>query len=103
MVDHRDERGDDVDDLVVAMVAHLEATESIALPDRVHRWLGEAHAAAADAVGDDVSEDVVQKRATQVAELLAHVDETGNRAADEHVQAARTLATRIVETEGRRS
>ena len=74
------------------LLTHLEATEELPLPSRTHQWLGEAQAAAADAVGDDVPESVVRKRATQVRELLSHVEETGEPEADEHVDAAREIA-----------
>ena len=87
---------DELTDLARKLFAHLEATEELALPDRTHRWLGEAQAAASDAVGDDVPDRVVRKRAAQVETLLSHVDETGVSEVDEHVRAARELAGRIV-------
>ena len=88
---------DDRQALAAELLAHLEATEELPLPDRTHRWLGEAQAAAADAVGRDVPETVVRKRAGQVVELLDHVEETGEPEADEHVDAARELGERLVE------
>jgi hypothetical protein len=90
---------DDPQELAAELLAHLEATEELPLPDRTHRWLGEAHAATADAVGADVPEAVVRKRAEQVVELLGHVEETGELEADEHVVAAREVAREIVEQE----
>lgn len=88
---------DDRQALAAELLAHLEATEELPLPDRAHRWLGEAQAAAADAVGEDVPESVVRKRAEQVVELLSHVEETGQSEADEHVEAAREVAEELVE------
>lgn len=82
-------------DRPATLLAHLEATEDRPLPDRIHRWLGEAQAAAADAVGDDVPPSVRRKRAEQVRMLLSHVEETGDEVVDEHVEAARTLAAEI--------
>lgn len=86
---------DDLQELAAELLAHLEATEELPLPSRTHQWLGEAQAAAADAVGADVPEEVVRKRAGQVVELLDHVEETGESEVDEHVSAARELADRI--------
>lgn len=88
---------DDRQELAADLLAHLEATEELPLPDRTHRWLGEAQAAAADAVGEDVPKAVVRKRAEQVRELLNHVEVTGDQEADEHVEAAREVAVRIVD------
>lgn len=90
---------DDRQALAADLLAHLEATEELPLPDRTHRWLGEAQAAAADAVGEDVPEPVVRKRAGQVVELLSHVEETGEPEVDEHVKAAREIAREIAEQE----
>lgn len=86
-------------ELAAELLAHLEATEELPLPSRTHQWLGEAQAAAADAVGDDVPESVVRKRAEQVVELLGHVEETGDSAADERVEAAREIAGEIAARE----
>ena len=88
---------DDRQALAAELLAHLEATEELPLPDRTHRWLGEAQAAAADAVGGHVPGEVVRKRASQVVEWLSHVEETGEPEADEHVDTARAIAERLVE------
>lgn len=86
---------EDLQPLAAELLAHLEATEERPLPSRTHQWLGEAHAAAEDAVGENVPESVVRKRAGQVEELLSHVDETGQPEVDKHVTAARELATKL--------
>lgn len=90
---------DDSQELARELLAHLEATEEFPLPSRTHRWLGEAQAAAADAVGEDVPESVVRKRAAQVEELLGHVEETGLSEADERIDAAQGIAREISEQE----
>lgn len=77
------------------MYTHLEATAERPLPETANRWIGEAEAAAADAVGPDVPLSVVEKRAGHVRELLANVEETGDETADQHVAAARELAAEI--------
>ncbi len=85
----------DVRDLARDLHDHLEATAERPLTAEANRWLGEAEAAARDAVGEDVPRSVIGKRAGQVADLLAHVEETGDDEADEHVAAARDLAAEI--------
>lgn len=82
--------------LVRDVHAHLEATEERPLPESANRWLGEAQAVARDATGRDVPESVVEKRIRQVADLLSHVEETGDPVADEHVAAARELADEVL-------
>jgi hypothetical protein len=74
---------------------HLSATAERPVERTASRWLGEAEAVAADAARDDASAEVVAKRAEQVEELLSHVEGTGDETADDHVAAARDLATRI--------
>lgn len=86
---------DDLRDLVRELHGRLEATEELSIHYKANRWLGEAEAAAADAVGDDVPEAAVTKRVAQVSDLLERVGDTENPAADEHVEAARELAARI--------
>lgn len=87
----------DVDDRVADLHSHLAATGELALDEEVNRWLGEAEAVAADAVGPDVPVAVVEKRVRQVRQLLDHVDDTGNQAANEHLDAARDLISTILE------
>lgn len=87
----------DSQELARELLDHLEATEELPLSSRTHQWLGEAQAAAEDAVGEDVSESVVRKRAAQVRELLANVDPMDNKEADRHVDEAKKIATAICE------
>lgn len=76
------------DELIAELYAHLEATEELPIRREASRWLGEAQAVARDLVEHDLSDDVIETRVTQVDELLAHVEETENDTADEHVTAA---------------
>ncbi|MFB6169547.1 MAG: hypothetical protein ABEJ06_00215 [Haloarculaceae archaeon] len=78
---------------------HLAATAERPVERTASRWLGEAEAVAADAAGD-VPEQVVEKRARQVLELLSHVEGTGDEAADDHVDAARELAAELADGDG---
>lgn len=74
---------------------HLAATAELPVERTASRWLGEAEAVAADAASEGASETVVRKRASQVVDLLSHVEETGHEEADEHVEAARELAVAL--------
>ncbi|PSP75717.1 hypothetical protein BRC81_15155 [Halobacteriales archaeon QS_1_68_20] len=86
---------EDVRDLAQDLHDHLEATAERPLPTAANRWLGEAEAAARDAVGEDVPRPVIGKRAGQVSDLLSNVEETGDEVADQHVAAARIVAEEI--------
>lgn len=78
---------------------HLAATAERPVERTASRWLGEAEAVAADARRVEAPE-VARERVAEVAELLANVDGTGDRVADEHVRAARSLAEAIVAGDG---
>ncbi|MHC3437099.1 hypothetical protein ACYJ1Y_03125 [Natrialbaceae archaeon A-gly3] len=86
-----------VDEPLAKLHEHLEATQSLPVEREASRWIGEAEAVVSDLVYADVDESVVEKRVAHVVELLGHVEETGDEAADEHVRAARGLAERILE------
>jgi len=75
--------------------AELEATEESPVDRTASRWIGEAQAVAADAASGGLSDEVVRERVGHVAELLGHVDGTGDDAADEHVRTAREIATDV--------
>ncbi|HZD44085.1 MAG TPA: hypothetical protein VE134_08535 [Methanomicrobiales archaeon] len=83
-----------VHELVADLHDHLEATASLPVATRPSRYLGEAQAVVEDAKG--APESVVKKRVSQAAELLSHVERTGNEKADGHVERARELTTRIL-------
>lgn len=87
----------DIHELVEELHAQLQATEELDIHYTANRWIGEAEAVAADITGDDVSEQVIEKRVTQIEDLLYTVDETENQEANEHIGAARSLAERIDE------
>ena len=79
---------------------HLAATRERPIERTTSRWLGEADAIAADLVGPEIADldpDVIQRRVGHVAELLSNVEETGDSTANEHVGAARELATSILD------
>lgn len=73
----------------------LRATAERPVERSASRWLGEAEAVAGDAAGAG-ERAVICKRARQVEELLANVEETGDPAADERVAEARDVAGRIL-------
>ena len=83
----------DVHDLVSDLYDHLEATASLPVATRPSRYLGEAQAVVGDARG--APESVVKKRVSQAAELLSHIEGTGNEEADEHVERAQALVERL--------
>ncbi|MFB6096540.1 MAG: hypothetical protein ABEJ74_04045 [Haloferacaceae archaeon] len=77
---------------------HLEATAERPVAPAVSPYLGEAEAVAADVARDPSAPSAaVRTRVEQVRELLSHVDGTGDARADDHVEAARSLATAILD------
>lgn len=73
---------------------HLAATAELPLDREATRWIAEAEAVAGDCL--EVTDDaVVRRRVGHVRDLLANVDGTGHPDADEHVEAARALATEL--------
>lgn len=97
MTDTDDRVADRVDDLLDDLRDRLVATAERPVDREANRWLGEAEAVVDDVAGGDVADDTVRKRVEQARDLLEHVDETGDREADEHVEAARDLTERILE------
>ena len=77
--------------------AHLAATAERPVETGASRWLGEAEAVVADAVGENVPPEAVAKRVGQVRNLLANVEEIADPEAGEHVAAARDLAGELDE------
>lgn len=86
----------DIQTLAERLHDHLRATEERPVERTASRWVGEAQAVAADAA-DGAADAVVEKRARQVVHLLENVDGTGDEAADDHIEAARAIAERLVE------
>ena len=82
----------DVRDRLRDLHGHLAATAERPVETRASQYLGEAEAAAGDAADPDIPEAAAKKRVGQVRNLLAEVDDTGDEAADDHVEAARELA-----------
>jgi len=88
---------DDIDGLLSSLHDHLEATESRPLDTDANRILGEAQAIAADAASEDIDRETAKERTKQVLELLDEIDGTGDQEADEHVDAARRAAQRVLD------
>lgn len=86
------------DDSLRELHDHLTATAELPVETGASRYLGEAEAVVADALEPGTPDAVVTQRAEQACELLAHVDETGDETADEHVTAAKQLARSLAET-----
>jgi hypothetical protein len=86
-----------LDELLASLHDHLEATEELPLEESANRLLGEAEAVAADAAQGGLADDVARERVEKVAELLAEVDGTGHEEGDQHVDAARRAADRILD------
>jgi hypothetical protein len=74
---------------------HLAATASLPVDPTANRWLGEAEAVSADLVALEADEGTVARRVGHVSMLLEETGDTGSRAAEEHVEAARELVERI--------
>lgn len=83
--------------LVADLHAHLAATAERPVERRASRWLGEAEAVVGDVAGADVDDATLRKRVEQTHDLLEHVDDTGDREANEHLEAARDLTERVLE------
>ncbi|PSP96503.1 hypothetical protein BRC89_13840 [Halobacteriales archaeon QS_4_70_19] len=84
------------DDALERLCDHLAATAERPVERDASRWLGEAEAVATDARHID-DPAVARERLTEVADLLAHVDGTGDEAADEHVRAATRLVAELTD------
>jgi hypothetical protein len=85
----------DVSTLLCALRDELEATEELPVTARASPWLGEAAAVAADAAdaaAEGVPETYLRERVGHVRRLLGEAGETGNDAADAHVDAAADIA-----------
>lgn len=75
----------------------LAATLELPVERNASRWLGEAEAVVDDLIGTETDRDVIYRRVSQVLDLLEHVDDTGDKRADEHLSTAKQLAGKIVE------
>ena len=96
MDDRKGQDGDlDLGALADRLHDHLRATAERPVERSASRWLGEVEAVAGDAAGAG-DRAVICKRARQVEDLLANVEETGDPAADERVAEARAVVGRIV-------
>jgi hypothetical protein len=75
--------------------SHLEATEELPVDRTAGRWIGEAQAVAKDCMDETMTEEVRRERATEIAELLSHVESMENSDVGHHVERARELADRL--------
>ena len=82
-------------DPVAALHEHLAATEERPVEREAGWRLGEAQALAAEIANAGVDDATVARRADEIRGLLTEIDRTGDRVADDHVDAARELANRI--------
>ena len=89
--------GDAVDDVdpVVSLHDHLAATEERPVEREAGWRLGEAQALAGQVSGGDLDDDMVRERVAEITELLSAIEGTGDREADDHVEAALELASRV--------
>jgi len=87
---------DDPARLVAALHERLRETGERPVEREASRWLGEAEAVAGDLAGAAVDPEVRRERVAHVAELLSHVDGTGDPVADEQVAAAREVAAELL-------
>ena len=92
--EHTDKDGGDDFDPAATLHEHLVATEERPVEREAGWRLGEAQALAGQMVGAE-SDGVIRERAGEIVDLLAAIDGTGDGAANDHVAAARELASRI--------
>ena len=86
---------DDEFDPVASLHDHLAATEERPVEREAGWRLGEAQALAGQVATGDLDDRVIRERADEIGELLSEVDGTGDREANDHVAAAKELASRI--------
>ena len=89
-----DDAAVEIENLLVELREHLEATEELPIAREANAWLGEAQAVATDAARGGASA-VIRERVRQVRELLERIDETEHPEADERVDAALSTASEI--------
>jgi hypothetical protein len=90
----------DLDAVATAVHERLAATAELPVDPAASTRLGEAAAVARDLDrGPPAEAAVTRARLGLVADLLAEVDGTGSRDADEHVAAARELLSRALDAD----
>ncbi len=87
----------DLDELLDAIHAELAATQELPVERSAARWIGEAEAVARDLAEADLSRSVVSERLGHVESLLSEVGTTGDQAADEHLDRAKSLTSAALE------
>ncbi|SNR40471.1 hypothetical protein [Halorubrum vacuolatum] len=86
---------DDDFDAAAALHRHLEATEERPVAREAGWHLGEAQALAGQIAAGGLEPGVVRDRAETILDLLGEFETTGDPEADDHVEAARELASRL--------
>jgi hypothetical protein len=86
----------EVESLLTELAAHLDSTAERPMRPDVTHWVAEADAVASDVADADLPAEVVRERIGHVRELLSHVEETGDEAADAHVAAAEDLVDEVL-------
>ena len=84
------------DDRLRELHDHLMATAERPVERTASRWLGEAEAVARDVAQSDLDPAVRRERLAKVEHLLANVEDTGDGAADDHVDAARDIVGELL-------
>jgi hypothetical protein len=89
---------DDLDALLDSIHDHLAATQELPVERAASRWIGEAEAVARDLAEANLESAVVAERLGHVDSLLDEVETTGDESADEHLDRAKVLTKRALET-----
>lgn len=87
----------DAEPTVERLHDHLAATRDRPVERNASRWIGEAEAVVANVAGDEVSENVLERRLGHVRDLLANVDGTEDAEADAHLDEARRLTADLLD------
>jgi len=89
----------DRSDIIFELHEELAATAERPVERTASRYIGEAEAIAADLINAPTDPELVRDRATHIISLLENAKETGDQAATERVETARTLATKLASEE----
>ena len=89
--------GNEADRSEIIFELHEEsaATAERPIEQTPSRYIGEAEAIAADLIDAPTDRELIRDRATHIVSLLENVKETGDQAATERVETAKTLATKL--------
>ena len=85
----------DRSEIIFELHEELAATAERPIEQTPSRYIGEAEAIAADLIDAPTDRELIRDRATHIVSLLENVKETGDQAATERVETAKTLATKL--------